>query len=333
MSRVTNPEKESSVSCGFYNSLNDRKYDAVQMSKLFDGIINDGVFASIGTCFVVNADSGNMVNVGIGKAWFNHTWTENDAILPVECEESEVLLDRIDAVVLEIDATETVRDNFIKYIKGTPSSSPERPIMTHTSNVNQYALCYIRRTAGSTEIRQADITNMIGSEETPFVTGLMQTISLSELMGQWEDELDQFIEMEEADFSEWYQLMKDVLQEKADDLDEWSENEKASFLAWFQGIKGQLDEDAAGNLQNQIDRKEVERILMIGLVDGEKIFSEDGTSITSTDTTGRTLTKTFTPDFSKCTTELKNAEGSVIGTMIKTFGSDGKTIDTTVSIM
>lgn len=241
MSRVTNPEKESSVSCGFYNSLNDRKYDAVQMSKLFDGIINDGVFASIGTCFVVNADSGNTVNVGIGKAWFNHTWTDNDAILPVECGESEILLDRIDAIVIEIDATENVRDNFIKHVKGTPLSSPVRPTMTHTNNINQYPLCYIYRTAGSKDIRQADITNMVGSEETPFITGLMQTISLSELMGKWEDELDQFIEMEEADFSEWYKLMKDLLQEKSDDFDKW-----------FQGIKDQLGEDAAGNLQNQI---------------------------------------------------------------------------------
>ena len=111
MSKITNPELESSVTCGFYNSLGDRKYDAIQMSEMFDGIINDGIFASIGTGFVVKADTGNIVNVGIGKAWFNHTWTKNDAILPVTCEESEVLLDRIDAIVIEVNTLNEVRDN------------------------------------------------------------------------------------------------------------------------------------------------------------------------------------------------------------------------------
>ena len=37
------------VSYGFYNSLNgDRKYNARHMSMIFDGIIRDGVFMSIG---------------------------------------------------------------------------------------------------------------------------------------------------------------------------------------------------------------------------------------------------------------------------------------------
>ena len=41
-----------SVSSGFFNSLNgDRKYNAAQMSAIFDGLIIDGVFASIGTAF------------------------------------------------------------------------------------------------------------------------------------------------------------------------------------------------------------------------------------------------------------------------------------------
>ena len=78
-----------SVTCGFYNSLNgDRKYDSVLISKMFDGLIIDGVFASIGTCFVAQATTGVVVNVGIGKAWFKHSWLENDAILPMTADAS-----------------------------------------------------------------------------------------------------------------------------------------------------------------------------------------------------------------------------------------------------
>ena len=84
-----------SVSSGFFNSLNgDRKYNAAQMSAIFDGLIIDGVFASIGTAFAVKAAGGLTVNVGVGKAWFDHTWTVNDSILPMTAPEAEGLLDR-----------------------------------------------------------------------------------------------------------------------------------------------------------------------------------------------------------------------------------------------
>ena len=52
-----------SVTCGFYNSLNgDRKYNAIQMGRIFDGLIGDGVFATVGNAFVVKAANGNTVN-------------------------------------------------------------------------------------------------------------------------------------------------------------------------------------------------------------------------------------------------------------------------------
>lgn len=69
-----------SVSYGFYNSMNgDRKYDATQMSSIFDGIINDGIYETIGDRFVVRTSGGMNVVVGTGRAWFNHTWTLNDS--------------------------------------------------------------------------------------------------------------------------------------------------------------------------------------------------------------------------------------------------------------
>jgi hypothetical protein len=198
-----------SLTYGFYNSLNgDRKYDAVQMSSIFDGIINDGVFATIGSAMKVTADSGLTVKVGTGRAWFNHTWTLNDAIFPITVEESELLLDRIDAVVLEINSNEDVRANSLKIVKGVPASSPANPGMANDDVVHQYPLCYIYRKAASTEITQADITNVVGTTECPFVTGPLATVTTDDLLLQW----------------------------------------KAEFDAWFEGLKTNLSEDVAGNL-------------------------------------------------------------------------------------
>lgn len=332
-----------SVSSGFFNSLNgDRKYNAAQMSAIFDGLIIDGVFASIGTAFAVKAAGGLTVNVGVGKAWFDHTWTVNDSILPMTAPEAEVLLDRIDAVVLEVNGTESVRENTIKFVKGNPSSAPSRPTLTNEGNVHQYPLCYIYRKYGTAVINQADITPMVGTESTPFVTGILQTISLDELLGKWQDELDRFtdarsqevddwIAQEESDFTTWFNEMKADLQQEQTILDQWIASEQADFLAWFNQMKDQLSGDVAGNLQLEIDKEEVKRILLVGFEDGTKEFSDDGTVITSTASDGRVLTKTFTNGFLTMTNVLKSAAGAEVARAVKTFDSDGKLISTVVT--
>ena len=332
-----------SVSSGFFNSLNgDRKYNAAQMSAIFDGLIIDGVFASIGTAFAVKAAGGLTVNVGIGKAWFDHTWTVNDSILPMTAPEAEVLLDRIDAVVLEVNGMESVRENTIKFVKGNPSSAPSRPTLTNEGNVHQYPLCYIYRKYGTAVINQADITPMVGTESTPFVTGILQTISLDELLGKWQDELDRFtdarsqevddwIAQEESDFTTWFNNMKADLQQEQAVLDQWIVSEQADFLAWYNQMKDQLSGDVAGNLQLEIDKEEVKRILLVGFEDGTKEFSDDGSTITSTASDGRTLTKTFSDGFLTMTNVLKSAAGAEVARAVKTFDSDGKLISTVVT--
>lgn len=332
-----------SVSSGFFNSLNgDRKYNAAQMSAIFDGLIIDGVFASIGTAFAVKAAGGLTVNVGIGKAWFDHTWTVNDSIMPMTAPEAEVLLDRIDAVVLEVNGMESVRNNTIKFVKGNPSSAPSRPTLTNEGNVHQYPLCYIYRKYGTAVINQADITPMVGTESTPFVTGILQTISLDELLGKWQDELDRFtdarskevddwIAQEESDFTAWFNKMKADLQQEQTVLDQWIASEQADFLAWYNQMKDQLSGDVAGNLQLEIDKEEVKRILLVGFEDGTKEFSDDGTVITSTASDGRTLTKTFSDGFLTMTNVLKSAAGAEVARAVKTFDSDGKLISTVVT--
>ena len=332
-----------SITSGFFNSVNgDRKYDAMQMSSIFDGLIIDGIFASIGTAFVVKATTAQTVNVGIGKAWFNHTWTLNDAVLPLECPDSELLLNRIDAIVLEVNTTETVRENSIKIIRGTPATDPSRPTLIKEGTIYQYPLCYIYRASGSTTITQSDITNMVGSDETPFVTGILKTISLNELLGQWEAELVQFMadqsnevaewtESQKTEMLAWFEDLKSDLRLEQQTLDEWIASEQSDFLAWYGRMKDQLSEDAAGNLQVQIDKEKTERLLLTGFVDGTKVFSDDGTTIVSTASDGRTLTKTFSNSFMTMTTVLKSATGGEVATMVKNFDSTGKVVDISVT--
>lgn len=321
-----------STTCGFFNSLGgDRRYNASHFGHCFDGIILSGILASIGDCFVVKEASGMTVNVGSGKSWYLGSWLENDADLPMTFEPSDVVLSRIDAIVMEFDSTESVRWNEIKIVKGESSSVPVRPALLDTNTVKQVPLVYVSIGANASSIRQADITSVIGTDECPFVTGLLQVVSLDQLLGQWEDELDQFIEIEKADYDAWFASMKADLLNEQKILDDWIASEQADFLAWYASIKGKLSEDPAGALQNQIDREEINRILLVGFADGSKVFSDDGTQIVSTDSQGRTLTKTFMNGFLTMTNVLKSATGGEVATMVKQFDSTGKVIETTVT--
>lgn len=192
-----------SVSYGFFNSINgDRRYDAIEMSMIFDGIIMDGVYQQIGDAFMVRQAEGMNVVVGTGRAWFNHTWTYNDALLPLEIEPSELVATRIDAVVLEVDTRLTARQNTIKVVTGPISSSetPTRPTLTKNDEdgVWQYPLAYITIPPGSLAVSQTNIVSMVGMDDCPFVTGPLSAMSINGIVAQWEAQfLDWFAELEE----------------------------------------------------------------------------------------------------------------------------------------
>lgn len=201
------------VTYGFYNSVNnDRLYDAKQVSRLFEGIINDGVFMSIGTSLMVTSAAGMNVTIGVGRAWFNKTWTDNDTPFNIAVPASHMTLNRIDTVVLEIDTSEAVRANSIKVVSGVPGTDPVRPTLNPPAEVYQYPLADLSIPAGAVTIPQGNITNRVGTVDCPFITGVMATVTTTALLTQWETEFD----------------------------------------AWFQAMKDQLTTDAAGNLQTQI---------------------------------------------------------------------------------
>lgn len=189
------------VTFGFYDSLNgDRKYHSTQLSQLFNALIKDGIFMHVGEHMSVKEGTGMQINVGPGLAWFNSTWTRNDADFPVDISVSDLLLPRIDAIVLEVDKSISSRTNSIKVITGSPATAPQKPSLTNTADIHQYPLSYVTVGAGVTSITQANIENCIGTDPCPFVTGVLDTIDATTLIAQWE-----------AQFNEWFENLEDTL--------------------------------------------------------------------------------------------------------------------------
>lgn len=164
-----------SFTFGFYNALNhDRRYNAIEMSRIFDGLLTDGVYPTIGHKMIVRASgTDNSVIVGSGRAWFNHSWNYNDADMPLTGPASHILYPRWDAVVLDINSSIEYRANSIIWLTGTAASSPVKPTMVHTETHNQYPLAYIYRPANDNIISANRITNSIGTAECPYAGGLL----------------------------------------------------------------------------------------------------------------------------------------------------------------
>lgn len=231
-----------SFSYGFYNSLNgDRKYDAFDVTMLLEGLIEDGVFAYYGGGLLVKETESHYdtVIISSGKAWLNHTWNYNDDNMYFSLDRSELIYDRIDAIIIDINQNELVRENKIEVVKGEPGDNPSRPALIKDDENEhwQYPLAYILRVANSDIIEQRYITNVIGTEELPFVSGIPNVkITVSDLMSRWESE-----------FKGLYN------------------HYKKDFLEWFQSIQYILDGDVAGHLQNEIDflHKKVAEVILI----------------------------------------------------------------------
>ena len=194
------------VSSGFFNSVNhDRLYDAEQLSSIFDGVIEDGVYQAIGEAFKVSVveDAENVVTVGTGRAWFDHTWTVNDSTYAITLDPPNEALGRIDAIVLDVDRTQAVRKNSIEYVRGTYSESPQKPTLIKSDLHNQYPLCYITMSSGSdTVITNSNIEITVGTSACPLVIGVLESFNG-----------DLFIQQIDAEFNEWWDGIKDVLDE------------------------------------------------------------------------------------------------------------------------
>lgn len=276
-----------SLTYGFYNSNNgDRVYDATQMSSIFDGIIEDGVFEAIndGTHLgfqVIPVNPANMtVVICKGRAWFNHTWTLNDSQVSITIPAAEVATNRYDAVVLEVNSG--TRTNSFKVISGTPGESPVKPTPTNNDIVHQHVLAYIYVAKNATSIASTNITNNIGTSSCPWVTGPLTVVDATTLYQKWEEQWSAWSSSEQgtiqSEFSKWKEeweayysgLTSEMSQSKetyntqwndwftsyknsnVESMSAWTTEQQTAFTEWFNGLQDTLSDDVAAKLAQQI---------------------------------------------------------------------------------
>lgn len=200
------------VSSGFFNSVNhDRLYDAEQISAIFDGIINDGVFESVGDAFSVvpNEDLVDSIIVGTGRAWFDHTWILNDSQYSITLSAPSTIYQRIDAVVIDVDRRDSVRAATLKVVEGSPASEATKPALINEELHKQYPVAYVTVYPGNSEIVSAShIQRSVGTNECPLVTGPLEVINDDAFFAQMDASFNEFKTSTENEWDQWFEDTK-----------------------------------------------------------------------------------------------------------------------------
>lgn len=285
---------------GFYNSIeHDRMYDAIQVSQIFDGIISDGVYEQYKHAMILKVNSEGEVYVQPGRAWLDHTWNYVDSDTIIEnAPESDLVYPRIDAVVIDIQADIDHRTNSIIWVKGQAGENPKKPTMIKTYNHHQYPLGYITREPAVNAIRQANVENTVGTSELPFVTGIIQTLSIDDLILQWKAQWYDFLNGKRFEINEWFTNLKDYLDENAEVklTNAVIEVTKKEFEHYYglvhqttsinsqdQIIKTESDEATITTMIGDVGENNVRKIVETIVPKGKDITYTKTTTITKTD--------------------------------------------------
>lgn len=203
---------------GFFNSVNgDRVYNAEQMSEMFDGLIGDGIYESVGDAMRVVQNAGMIVNVSTGRARINKQWAKLDAPYSITINPAHVTLNRYTAICLRLDISN--RMVTIVAIDGQNATVPTKP--TPVRNVSYYdlVLAYIYVSGSALNIKTSNIEDTrTNNKLCGFVTGLIEQVDTTTLFDQY----------------------KAACNEDIARMTAWEEQQRQAFEAWFATLTGQL---------------------------------------------------------------------------------------------
>ena len=228
----------------------DRAITSIPLRQLIKKMLSNGVLPNPSTNLQVQPGTGMNVIVNPGFAIIEGGLKYEEAQRTLAVQASDTAYDRIDTVVLRWNDNANARNCDLYVVQGTPAASPVRPSLNRAGSVYELGLADLFIVANSSAISAARITDTRYEEER---CGIISSIA-------------------EFDSDAIYQQVQA-------DLAEFQENEQAEFVAWFERIVGLLSEDAAGNLQLQID-------------DINKQLGNGGTPIVTTEGSGTAYTAT-----------------------------------------
>lgn len=188
----------------------DREYTSGDFASYLDKIVGNGVFSNPSTNLQVMASSGMDIIVKEGQAFIDGHKLVLDADMSFTLDNSDVLLDRIDRIVVYLDMVN--RTMGIRVKKGTPDSPAQVPELTRTATVKEYCLANVRIVAQATAISQTNITDTRANTQIcGFVSTLIEQVDTATLYAQYQTAYQQFYESTQNQLEEFMQTLTEEL--------------------------------------------------------------------------------------------------------------------------
>ena len=189
---------EMQVSSGFFDSLqgSERRYTAEEFSSIFDGLISDGVYENypgnnVKPFSVTPATSGFNINIGPGRAWFQHVWVLNDSTIQLTIDPPHTTYARKDTVLIKVDKLN--RNSYILVSKGEPSSTPSPTIPANnvSDGIYYYPIAYVTVPISAGRAEYCQFVTAIGDGgATPLVKAIVQpSMSFEEYLAEYDTRL------------------------------------------------------------------------------------------------------------------------------------------------
>lgn len=244
----------------FFNSVKgDRRYKAEEWAEYFAAFIGNGIFPNPATNLMVQANVNMTVAVKAGKAWINGYFFNNTTDTTIQLDTADGVLKRIDRVVVKWSLTN--RNITLSLKKGANASSPIAPALQRDADIYELALADIAVGNGTVEILQTNITDRrLNSDLCGFVTQTVQTIDTSQLAAQLEAWFTEYQTLSAEEYQQllgFFESLKIQGGEEFVALQAWFADYKAQanadFTTWFNGLKDVLDENAETHILNLIN--------------------------------------------------------------------------------
>lgn len=250
------------------NPIYDRAEEASFFAEFFASFIGNGVYPNPSTGMQVLANSGLSLKIQPGKCFINgYFGLVEDGGEAITIETADSNYNRIDRIVARWDLE--LRKIIPYVLKGMPASTPVAPELTRNSNIYEIALADVAVKPNATNITQSNITDRrLDASLCGVVTGVVQQVDTTTLFRQYQT---------------WFEEKK---QESTDNYQTWFDGftipSEEEFTSWFGQMKEQLTEDAAGNLQTQINQIREENIVVSPTepqTDRRKVWFQNGKNL------------------------------------------------------
>jgi hypothetical protein len=197
----------------FGNPIFDRAVSSKPLKSLIGKLFTTGVMPNPSDNFQVFAGTEGMtviVHAGFAVIEGGLKLEEDSRTLEVQASDSNY--DRIDTVVLRWNGNDNARVCDLYVLEGTPAPEPVRPELTRAGSIYEIGLADIIIPRNTGTISQQRITDTRYDTDRCGIVSSVSEFDTTTLYEQVQADLADFKDVEEAEFLEWFDTIKEKLE-------------------------------------------------------------------------------------------------------------------------